>query len=211
MVLVVVVVAGLVEDGAGACVVVTSSVVDDAVGSVATAPDEQPAINAHMTIAVRRAGIVSQPVTGDLPWRVMKRLAGVVVGVTMLAAACNVDEGATSTQTLPPLGTPSNTIPPTTAITVAITEVAPAAATSTIALPAGTCVFSPPAGTAEVTFEIGTRLYGVNPASGASSCLTELTLDNVGPFQWSPTGDRVLLNAATVFDGTQALPSGYFT
>jgi hypothetical protein len=211
VVLVEVVVAGLVEDRARACVVVTSSAVDDAVGSVATAPDEQPAINAHMTIAVRTAGIVSQPVTGDLPWRVMKRLAGVVVGVTMLAAACNVDEGSTSTQTLPPLGTPSNTIPPTTAITVAITEVAPAAATSTIALPAGTCVFSPPAGTAEVTFEIGTRLYGVNPASGASSCLTELTLDNVGPFQWSPTGDRVLLNAATVFDGTQALPSGYFS
>ena len=38
-----------------------------------------------------------------------------------------------------------------------------------------------------------------------------MTLDNVGPFQWSPAGDRVLLNSVTVFDGTQALPSGYFS
>jgi hypothetical protein len=61
-----------------------------------------------------------------------------------------------------------------------------------------------------VTFEVGTRLYTLNPANGAASCLTELTVDNVGPLQWSPAGDRVLLNSITVFDGSQALFSGYF-
>ena len=71
-------------------------------------------------------------------------------------------------------------------------------------------MFSPPGATAEVTFEIATRLYSINPGSGTSGCLSELTLDNVGPLQWSPAGDRVLLNSVTVFDGTQALPSGYF-
>jgi hypothetical protein len=38
-----------------------------------------------------------------------------------------------------------------------------------------------------------------------------LTLDNAGPIQWSPAGDRVLLNSVTVLDGTQALPSGYLS
>jgi hypothetical protein len=126
----------------------------------------------------------------------------------VLAAGCNVDGADEHTDSR--RSAPSNTVPPTTVTTVvASTEVA-MAPTSTIPLPAGACVFSPPGGTADVTFEIATRLYSVNPASGASSCLSELTLDNVGPLQWSPAGDRVLLNSVTVFDGTQALPSGYF-
>jgi hypothetical protein len=148
---------------------------------------------------------------GDLPLGVMKHLAYVAIGVTILAAGCTVDDGSTSTQTLPPLGTPSNTVPPTQApITTVATSVADQVATSTIALPAGACVFSAPSGAAEVTFEVGTRLYSVTPGS-ASTCLTELTLENVGPFQWSPAGDRVLLNSVTVFDGTQALPSGFLS
>jgi hypothetical protein len=126
----------------------------------------------------------------------------------MFAAGCTVDEGSSAEQTLAPLGTPSNTVPATTTTLVASTV--EQISTSTIALPSGACVFSPPAPTAEVTFEIGTRLYSVNPGNGTTSCLSELTLDNVGPFQWSPAGDRVLLNSVTVFDGTQALPSGYF-
>jgi predicted small secreted protein len=142
-----------------------------------------------------------------------RRISGItVIGIMLLVTACNTDEGATSTATLPPIGSPSNTVPPTTATTVvASTEAPPIAATSTIPLPAGACVFSPPGGTADVTFEVATRLYSVNPGSGTSSCLSELTADNVGPFQWSPAGDRVLLNSVTVFDGTQALPSGYFS
>ncbi|HEY4608107.1 MAG TPA: hypothetical protein VIH06_02865 [Ilumatobacteraceae bacterium] len=143
----------------------------------------------------------------------MKRLACLVFGIT-LVAGCNVGAGSETTATLPPIGSASNTAAPTTVTTV--TTVVPAteqpiAVTSTIPLPAGVCVFSPPGPTADVTFEVGTRLYSVNPGSSASSCLTELTLDNVGPFQWSPAGDRVLLNSVTVFDGTQALPSGYFS
>ena len=143
----------------------------------------------------------------------MRRLACVAIGVTMLAAACNVDEGATTTQTLPPLGTPSDTIPPTQVVTTVATSVPPeqVAPTSTIALPAGACVFSAASGAAEVTFEVGTRLYSVSPGSAATTCLTELTLDNVGPLKWSPAGDRVLLNSVTAFDGTQALPTGYFS
>jgi hypothetical protein len=138
----------------------------------------------------------------------MKRLACVVIGVTLVAAGCTVDEGATSTQTLPPLGTPSNTVPPTVAATTTVAAPVEQVATSTIALPAGACVFSPANPASEVTFEVGTRLYSVVPG-GAATCLTELTLDNVGPFRWSPAGDRVLLNSVTVLDGTQALPSGY--
>ncbi len=141
----------------------------------------------------------------------MKHLACVAVGIAVLAAGCSVNEGSSTPDTLAPLGTPSNTVPPTTVTTPATTtvaaEVAPA---STMVLPTGACVFSAPPPTSEVTFEVGTRLYTVNPANGTSSCLTELTLDNVGPLQWSPAGDRVLLNSVTVFDGSRALPSGYF-
>jgi hypothetical protein len=207
---VVVEVTTLVGRAAAASVVATAEVVAGVVVADVAALAEQPAIKAHMTIVFRRPGIVRQPVMGDLPLSVMKRLACVAIGLTALASACNVDEGTTSTQTLPPLGTPSNTVPPTTTTVTAATTSPAVGATSTIALPAGACVFSPPGATAEVTFEIGTRLYSINPGSGTSGCLSELTADNVGPLQWSPAGDRVLLNSVTVFDGTQALPSGYF-
>ena len=204
-------VAASVVDGAATSVVVAAEVAAGSVVADVAALAEHPAINAQATIVFRNAGIVRQPVTGDLPLDVMKPLACVVVGLAMLVASCSADEGVTSTETLPPLGTPSNTVPPTTSTIVATTTASPVAiATSTIPLPAGACVFSPPAATAEVTFEIGTRLYSINPGSGTSGCLSELTLDNVGPLQWSPAGDRVLLNSVTVFDGTQALPSGYF-
>ncbi len=73
-------------------------------------------------------------------------------------------------------------------------------------------MFSAPTPASEVTFEVGTRLYSVGPGNGGvTSCLTELTLDNAGPIQWSPAGDRVLLNSVTVFDGAQALPTGYLS
>jgi hypothetical protein len=152
---------------------------------------------------------------GDLPFTVMRRLVSVAIGITVLAAGCSVVPDSTTPQTLPELGTPSNTVPPTTAAPTTTSGVVtsselPPVPTSTIALPGGACVFSAPSPTAEVTFEVGTRMYTITPG-GAPSCLTELTLDNVGPFQWSPTGGRVLLNSVTVFDGTQALPSGYFS
>ena len=199
-------------NGSVAGTVVATAVVG-AVGSLVTAPFEHPAMRTHEAITVRSRPIVMEPATGDLPLSVMKRFAILVVGVTLLAASCNASDPGVSSQTLPPLGTPNNTIPPTTVTTVAATDasaVAVAVTPSTIALPAGPCVFTPPAPTGEVTFEIGTRLYTIVPASGASSCLSELTLDNVGPLRWSPAGDRVLLNSITVFDGTQVLPSGYF-
>ncbi|HEY7626870.1 MAG TPA: hypothetical protein VH761_07375 [Ilumatobacteraceae bacterium] len=136
-------------------------------------------------------------------------VARVGIAVALVAGAgCQVSEGSSTPETLPPLGTPSNTKPPTTVTTVVTST--EQVATSTIALPGGACVFSGPPQTPEVTFEVGTRLYTVSPANGSSSCLTELTADNVGPIRWSPTGDRVLLNSITVFDGTQALFSGYF-
>jgi hypothetical protein len=198
--------------GDGTSVVVVAGAVAGVVAGDVAALVEHPAINRPAMIVFRNAGIVRQPATGDLPLGSMKHLACVAVGLAALVAACSSDQGVTSTQTLPPLGTPNNTVPPTTATTVATTSPAAIApsATSTIALPAGACVFSPPGATAEVTFEIATRLYSINPGSGTSGCLSELTLDNVGPLQWSPAGDRVLLNSVTVFDGTQALPSGYF-
>ena len=178
--------------------------------SGAADPAAHPAISAHMTIAFRKTAIVFQPVMRDLPLCVMKRLTCIAVGIAVLAAGCNVDQGSTTTETLAPLGTPSDTVPPTTRIPVATTTPVVAGPTSTAALPTGACVFAAPTPAAEITFETGTRLYGINPGDGTTSCLSELTLDNVGPFQWSPAGDRVLLNSVTVFDGTQALPSGYF-
>jgi hypothetical protein len=175
-------------------------------------PDEQPPISALTMIALHRIDIVHQPATGDLPLGVMRHLARIALGIALLAAGCSVNEGPTTQQTLPPLGTPSNTVPPTTVTTIPDTTVPPVApVASTIALPSGACVFSAPTPAAEVTFEVGTRLYSLVPATGATTCLTELTVDNVGPLRWSPAGDRVLLNSATVFDGTKALPTGYLT
>ena len=184
------------------------------VDGAATGADEQPAASAQAMARAHRAGLVRRPFPRDLPLRAMKQLACVAVGIALLAAGCNVDKGSSTPDTLAPLGTPSNTVPPTTVTipptsTVAVAVAVPPA--STIVLPAGACVFSAPPPTSEVTFEVGTRLYTVNPASGTSSCLTELTLDNVGPLRWSPAGDRVLLNSVTVFDGTRALPSGYIS
>jgi hypothetical protein len=180
---------------------------------VAVAPAEHPAVNAHTTIALHRKNIADQPATRDLPLGVMRQLARVMVGLAVLVAGCSVSEDSTAPETLPPLGTPSETVPPTTITTVAATAAEPVQqpAASTAALPAGACVFSAPTPESTVTFEVGTRLYSVSPASGVTTCLSELTLDSVGPLRWSPPGDRVLLNSATVFDGSQALPTGYFT
>ncbi len=208
------VVAGLGDDVATTSVVVgweVGRVDGSGVAAGEAAPAEQPANTAQMRIAFRKTTIVFQPAIRDLPLCVMKRLMCIAVGITVLAAGCNVDQGATTTQTLAPLGTPSDTVPPSTS-TIAATTAASVVVvpTSALALPTGACVFAEPTPAAEVTFETGTRLYGINPGDGTTSCLTELTLDNVGPFQWSPAGDRVLLNSITVFDGTQALPSGYF-
>lgn len=141
----------------------------------------------------------------------MKHAARLAIAMAILTAGCNVDSGAAPAHTLPPLGTPSNTVPPSTVAAVTTTTAPPQPTASTLALPVGACLFSAPTPTAEVTFEVGTRLYSVTPSTGAASCLTELTQDNVGPLRWSPSGTRVLLNAATVFDGSQALPTGYLS
>ncbi len=200
---------GSVDEVVARVVVGATAAVAGAVSFELPALAEHPATRTQAMSALRRASIVRQPAMGDLPLGAMKRMACVAVCISIFAAGCNVDEGSTTEQTLAPLGTPSNTVPATTTTIVASTV--EQISTSTIALPSGACVFSAPAATAEVTFEIGTRLYSVNPGNGTTSCLSELTLDNVGPFQWSPAGDRVLLNSVTVFDGTQALPSGYFS
>ncbi len=200
--------------GSGSDVVVVATTVVDAgcVGSVAVAPAEHPAIKAHPTIALHRKDIADQPATRDLPLGVMRHLARVTVGLVVLAAGCSVSPDSTAPQTLPPLGTPSETVPPITVTTVPATTAQPVQpSASTIALPAGACVFSPPTPEGAVTFEVGTRLYSTAAGSGTTTCLSELTLDSVGPLRWSPAGDRVLLNSATVFDGSQALPTGYFT
>src|SRR4051794_31423891 len=140
------------------------------VESLADAPVVQPATSTHIRTAVRSDGIVLQPATSDLRLHAMKRLACLVFGIT-LVAGCNVGAGSETTATLPPIGSASNTAAPTTVTTVTTlatlvpaTEL-PIAATSTIPLPAGVCVFSAPSATADVTFEVGTRLYSVNPGS----------------------------------------------
>jgi len=204
------VVVGSAVDGGAAVDVVAAATVG--CGNVVCGDTEaaaQPAVTAQTTIRLHRRDIVVQPLTRDLRLTFMRSLACAVIVIAALATGCKVSEGSRSAETLPPLGTPSNTKPATTLTTVvAATD---QVATSTIALPGGACVFAPPPATSEVTFEVGTRLYTVNPASGTSSCLTELTSDSVGPLRWSPAGDRVLLNSATVFDGTQALVTGYFS
>jgi len=172
----------------------------------------QPHSRTHIAMNPRRPDIAGQPVTRALRLAFVRGIGRAVTAAAVLAvtavSGCQVSEGSRAADTLPPLGTPSNTRPPTT-LTTTIGSTQPAA-TSTIALPAGACVFGPPPPTPEVTFEVGTRLYTVNPATAASSCLSELTPDLVGPLRWSPAGDRVLLNSTTVFDGAQALFSGYF-
>ncbi|MEY2552678.1 MAG: hypothetical protein QOC57_538 [Ilumatobacteraceae bacterium] len=202
--------------GGAGCVGVGAAAVDGLVGADCVEPAEQPTARPHTTSTDQRV-VVRRPLLADLRLRSVKhfgrRSMGVsMIALTMVAVGCNVDARSTTPDTLAPLGTPSNTAPPTTATTLpATTDLPVVAATSTSALPAGACVFSAPLGTPEVTFEVGTRLYSLNPNDGTTTCLTELTLDNVGPLQWSPAGDRVLLNSVTVFDGTQALPSGYLS
>lgn len=199
------------EDGSVA-VVATTELGVVTVDTVAVAPAEHPAVNTHTTIAIHRKDIAVQPATRDLPLEVMRHIARVAFGLAVLIAGCSVSEDSIAPQTLPPLGTPSETVPATTITSVQPTTAQPLQpVASTIALPAGACVFSPPTPESAVTFEVGTRLYSTTPGSGTTSCLSELTLDSVGPLRWSPAGDRVLLNSATVFDGTQALPTGYFT
>ena len=208
--------AGIVDVGCVAPAdVVGTEVVVTVDGAESVVPAAHPAATTHVAMIDHRV-IVPRPVAGDLPLRSVKHFDRRAIGMativlTVLAAGCNVDEGSTTPETLAPLGTPSNTAPPSTVTTLPPTTDEVVTPTSTIALPAGACVFSATPPTPEVTFEIGTRLYTVNPANGTPSCLTELTLDNVGPLKWSPAGDRVLLNSVTVFDGTQALPSGYFS
>jgi hypothetical protein len=205
--------AGTVEDGGAATVDVGAAEVDGAtVDSCVALSAAHPAADTKRATSNRP--VVPRAFPGDLPLCPMKHFGGLDIGITvfcltMLVAGCNIDEGSATPETLAPLGTPSNTVPPSTVTTVAesIVQVPP----STIVLPGGACVFSAAPPTPEVTFEVGTRLYTINPANGTTSCLTELTLDNLGPMRWSPAGDRVLLNSVTVFDGTQALPSGYFS
>jgi len=204
-------------EGGGANVVVVI-VVGGACGrtvdGAAAGADEQPAARPQTIATPHRADLVGRPLPSDLPLRAMKRFGCVAIGLAVLAAGCNVDQSSSTPDTLAPLGTPSNTVPPTTAVTtLPASTIPPVAAVpaSTSVLPNGACVFSPPPPAAEVTFEVGTRLYTINPANGTTSCLTELTQDDAGPLRWSPAGDRVLLNSVTVFDGSKALQSGYLS
>lgn len=202
--------------GAAAGDVVATTVVGTAVVAldvpVVAHPPTHDAIKAPLSapmMELRRTGIASQPGTRDLPFAGVRAVVRLVIALLpVIGVGCKVSEGSGTTETLPPLGKPSNTVPSTTVTTVVTST--EQVSTSTIALPGGACVFSGPPQTPEVTFEVGTRLYTVNPVNGTSSCLTELTTDNVGPIRWSPAGDRVLLNSVTVFDGSQALFSGYF-
>ncbi|HEX2782651.1 MAG TPA: hypothetical protein VHN36_03630 [Ilumatobacteraceae bacterium] len=207
-----VVAVGTVEAGSAATVDVGAIDVDGATVDSCVAPSAAHAA-ASTQSAINDRAVVRRALTGDLPLCPMRKFGGLgigvtVLGLTMLVAGCNIDGGSATPDTLAPLGTPSNTVPPPTVTTVAesIVEVP----TSTIVLPGGACVFSAAPPTPEVTFEVGTRLYTINSADSTTTCLTEVTLDNLGPLRWSPAGDRVLLNSVTVFDGTQALPSGYF-
>lgn len=206
---------GVVDGAVVAVDVVAPETEGTVVGAESVAALAHPSITAHMAMTDHRASVAG-PLAGDLPLRSVMHFDRRAIGVTMialtiLAAGCKVDEGSSTPDTLAPLGTPSNTVPPSTVTTLPPTTDQAVTATSTIALPAGACVFAAAPPTSEVTFEVGTRLYTVNPANGTTSCLTELTLDNIGPLKWSPAGDRVLLNSVTVFDGTQALPTGYFS
>jgi hypothetical protein len=205
----------VVEGGrSGAVSFVGGAVVDGTDVGEAVGVEAQPVARPQAMATLHQTPPVRRPGPSDLPLRSMKRLGCVAIGIAVLAAGCNVDQSSSTPDTLAPLGTPSNTVPPTLPVTtvpastVAGVAVVPA---STMVLPSGACVFSPPPPSAEVTFEVGTRLYTVNPANGTTSCLTELTVDDAGPLRWSPAGDRVLLNSVTVFDGSKALTSGYLS
>lgn len=63
----------------------------------------------------------------------------------------------------------------------------------------------------EVSFVVGDRLFSVAPDGTQIRCLTALDDTQRGPVRWSPTGERVLVNSATVIDADGSRETGFKT
>ena len=136
------------------------------------------------------------------------RYAPVIAAITLAACATEAQPAPTS---LVPLidsdALPIETLAPTTTAASSSEPMSPLLAIDPEA--ATECGFADRIAAGEVTFVIGDRLYGAAIDGSIVRCLTELSSIQRGPVMWSPTADRALLNAGTVFDVLGTRISGF--
>jgi hypothetical protein len=78
-----------------------------------------------------------------------------------------------------------------------------------MALPEAACELGEIPTEGEITFVVGSKLYGVRPDGTGARCLASAG-GEAGVIQWGPRGDRVLLGPAMVLDATGRRASGFF-
>ena len=121
----------------------------------------------------------------------MRRIAGLL----LLVAACTTTTDR-PTSVPPPTVRPSTAQPPQS--TTVSTTVNDPTTTTTLpalvtALPDGPCQLGETPSEGEVTFAIDARIYGALPDGSRVRCLVEVD-EAIESIEWSPTGDRLLLN-----------------
>lgn len=133
---------------------------------------------------------------------------GVIVASGATLGGCAAD-GQTATTSLVPLVDPDDipiaTIAPTTTQATSSDPNSPLIA----AIPELACGYADILPGGEITFVVGDRLFGASLDGSVVRCLTVLQPNQRGPAEWSPRGNRVLLNAATLFDVQGARASGF--
>ncbi|MGD9998428.1 MAG: hypothetical protein AB7L17_08485 [Ilumatobacteraceae bacterium] len=135
------------------------------------------------------------------------RLVPIVVAL-LSVTACAAERESTPPSLVPlvpPAEVPVSTVAPTTTAAPSSDPNNPLVT----AVPDMDCAYAerPPAG--EITFVVGDRLYGAAPDGSGLRCLTTLTGEQLGPVEWSPDGERALLDSAWVFDAKGIRLSGF--
>jgi len=134
-----------------------------------------------------------------------------VVGVAamLVLAACTSTETVTSTSLaplVPPDALPIDTAAPVTSVATSSLPDAPII----VALPEPTCEFAAaPLDGGEITFISGDLLWGATPNGSSVRCLGTLSRGQRGLVQWSPNGQRALLNGSSVLDVDGVRGSGF--
>jgi len=144
---------------------------------------------------------------------VLRRLALIYV---LVVAGCTADggsgDGAVTSTVEPSLGTGADARATTS---VATTELATttSAVPLVTALPEAACELGDVPTEGEITFVVGSKLYGVRPDGTGARCLALAGGEaggEAGDIQWGPRGDRVLLGPAVVLDAAGRRASGFF-
>ena len=148
--------------------------------------------------------------TATAPGSVSRRGVRTAISLLLAAAAmaaCTMD-APTSQTSMAPLVDPADLPIATVATTTTIVASSDPSAPLLSVLPDGDCAFADAISGGEITFAVGTRLFGASPDGRQVRCLATLGTDQRSPARWSPIANRVLLGWTSVIDIIGTRPTG---